>query len=268
MDELRANLVIHRYDVQTAIRAFHGVLSVLRVIVDASMSEQIALIVGIRELLCTEHIQILCTKAWVEREENVLGDVHGVLLGDGIRQFEVVAFLSSDGTCSNLLLGDGIEAVEEVERRITVRITHTCPDSLIEVFRETFCYECQDMQGSGSLHLSVALCVTNLSEQCRNRTVRFKFRYYATQECFEGAEVDIQIEVRGARRLVRTELRISRQCAHLFLVADARSCCHVLESFLNTDDGKHQKVGAPFGCRLLIVLQCKCQFSSHNGMSC
>ena len=59
MYELRANLVIHWNDVQAAIRAFHRILSVLRVVVDASVCEQLALVVGISELLRTEHIQLL-----------------------------------------------------------------------------------------------------------------------------------------------------------------------------------------------------------------
>ena len=120
------------------------------------------------------------------------------------------------------------------------------------------------MLGRRSLHLSVALRVTDLTEERRDSAVRLELRHDATQESFEGAEVDVQVEVRRAGGLIWTELSITRESSHLFLIADARASRHVLQCLLTADDREHEQVGAPFGSRFLIVLQGKSKFSSHD----
>ena len=142
MDILRAVLVVERYEVQTAIGAFHSVLSVLCVVVDAAMSEQIALVVGISELLCAEHIEVLRAQARVKREKDFLRHIHRIVVCDSISELHVIALRSGNSPRSNLCVGNRIETVKEIECRITVGIAHTSPDSLIQMFRERLGDEC------------------------------------------------------------------------------------------------------------------------------
>ena len=120
------------------------------------------------------------------------------------------------------------------------------------------------MKGCGSLHLTIALCVADLTEQCRYCGVRFKLGHDTTHECLQGAVVHIEIEVRRARGLVRAELCISGQSAHILLIAYARASSHVLQRVLNTDDGQHEEVLAVLGCRFLELLRSKLKFSCHD----
>ena len=48
------------------------------------------------------------------------------------------------------------------------------------------------------LHLAITLRVTNLTEECRYSAVRLKLSHDATEVCFEGTVIDVQIEVRRA----------------------------------------------------------------------
>ena len=136
------------------------------------MSEQIALVVGISELLCAEHIEVLGTKTWIEREENLLGNVHRIVVGDGIGELHVIALRSGNGASRDLLACDGIEAIEQVKSSVTVGIALTSPDSLIQMLRERLGNKRQHMLCRRRLHLSIALRVTNLTEECRYSAVR------------------------------------------------------------------------------------------------
>ena len=66
MDDLRANLVIHRDDVKATVRALDAVLGVLVVVADAAVSEQLALVVLVGEVLGTEHVEVLRTEARIK----------------------------------------------------------------------------------------------------------------------------------------------------------------------------------------------------------
>lgn len=107
VDEVRADLVVHRDDVKAPVRAFHGVLTVLVVVVDTAVSKQVSLVVLVSEVLRTE--------ARVEREEDFLGDIHCVGSSDFVLNLHVVAFFCSDCARGDFLLRNRVEAIEEVK---------------------------------------------------------------------------------------------------------------------------------------------------------
>ena len=136
MDELRVSLVSQRAENQFVVGAFNGSLIVLRVVVDARMGQQIALVVLVREVLRAVHVARLGAKVRIQREEYLLGDVHGVGSGHHIVNLHVVTFLTGNLTAGNLSICDGVEAVEEVHRRVTGSVALTCPDGVIQMFRQ------------------------------------------------------------------------------------------------------------------------------------
>ena len=96
--KLGVSLVVERHKLQFAVRAFHGLLTVLGVVLQAAVSELISLVVLIDEVLRAVKVEVLRTEARVEREKDFLCHVHGVRRGDGFRQFHVVAVFGRDST--------------------------------------------------------------------------------------------------------------------------------------------------------------------------
>ena len=136
--KLGVRLVVERHKLQFAVRALHGLLTVLRVVLQAAVSELISLVVLIHEVLRAVEVEVLRTEARVEREKDFLCNVHGVRRGDGFRQFHVVAVFGRDSTCGDFVLRDSVEAVEKVFGCVAGGVTHTIPDSIVEMLGKTF----------------------------------------------------------------------------------------------------------------------------------
>ena len=167
-------------------------------------------------------------------------------------------------TCGNLLLSDGIEAIKQIQRGIAIGIAHTFPDSIIEVLRKGDSNGTQHMERGRRFHLTVALRCSHLTEHGRDSRVRLELSHYRTHERFQRTEVQVQVIIGRARRLIRPELRITRHSGNGLLVADTGARRHVLESVLDTDDGEHQQFRAELVSGLLISRQIKLNFSWHS----
>ena len=107
----------------------------------------------------------------------------------------------------------------------------------------------------GCLHLTVALGGTDGTHERTDGAVRLKLSDYRAEERLQGTEVHLQVEVRATGGLVGRKLSVAVQSSDTFLITDARSASHVLQSFLNADDGQHEEVFAVFPCRILVLLE-------------
>jgi hypothetical protein len=135
--ELRPRLVVEGAELQLAVGAFHGTLSVLGVVRYAAVGEQVAFVVLIDEVLRAVEVEVFLAEARVEREQNLLGDVNGVGGGDLVGELHVVALVGSDGTCGDFLVGNRVEAVEKVFGGVAGGVALTVPDGIVEVLGET-----------------------------------------------------------------------------------------------------------------------------------
>ena len=136
MHELRAGLVVEGAELQLAVGAFHGLLSVLRVVRYSAMGEQVAFVVLVDEVLRAIEIEVLGAEARVERKEDFFGDVYGVGRSDGIVELHVVAFLGGDSTCGDFLFGNRVEAVEKVGGGISGGVSSAVPYGIVQMLRE------------------------------------------------------------------------------------------------------------------------------------
>ena len=133
MDELRISFVRQRAENQLTVRSFYGGLIVLVVVVDSRMRQEVALVVLVSEVLRTVHITRLGTQAWIQREKHLLGNVHSIGGGHGIGDFQIVALRLRNLAVSNIVGSDGIKTIKQVNGGVTVRITLTRPDSVVQV---------------------------------------------------------------------------------------------------------------------------------------
>ena len=95
------------------------------------MREEVALVVLVREVLRAEHVQVVCTETRVEREKDFLCYDDRVVSSDLTSQLHVVAMFSSDVSRLNLLLCDGVKAIEELHGSVTVGVSLRFPYRLV-----------------------------------------------------------------------------------------------------------------------------------------
>lgn len=156
--ELRPGLVVEGAELQLAVGAFHGTLSVLGVVRYAAVGEQVAFVVLVHEVLQAVEIEVLGAEARVERKEDLLSDVNGIGRGNRVGELHVVAFLGCDGTCGDFFVGNRVEAVEQVGGGVTGGVALAVPDGIVQVLREVLGDAGEDVAGRGHSHLTVALC--------------------------------------------------------------------------------------------------------------
>ena len=133
------------------------------------------------------------------------------------------------------------------------------------MFGKALCHLCQYMQCCWCLHLSVALCCT-CTKKSGYCAVRLEVSCHIAEECLQRAEVQSQVHICTARRLVGCELCLCVDVAHILLVTNTGARCHKLQGVLDTDNREHKELLAILDCCLLVVLQCKNQFSCHNSI--
>ena len=252
MDELRVHLIVERNEFEATVGAFNRSLVVLRVVRDSAVGHKIALVVFVCEVLGAEHIQFLFAEARVEREQDGLGDIDGVSRSDGLVNLHVVAEVGSDGTSGNLVLCDGIETVKEISGGITAGIALAAPQSIVQMLGEAFGDKGEHVERRGRGHLTVTLGRAG-TEKRGDRRVRLKLGDNRTEVCLQSAEVEIEVEVLRARRLVGSELSVAADRGDLFLVSDAGAACHILQGLLYADNRQHEKVFAVDGRGFLIL---------------
>lgn len=261
MDKLRVRLIRERAQDEAAVGAFDSRLVILRIVPDTRMGKEIRLVVLVCEVLRAEHVARLGTEARVEREENLLCDVHGICRCDLLFKLQEITVSSGDVALRYLLLRDGIEAIEEVERGIARGVALARPDSVVQRLGQLLGDKGQDMHCRRRAHLSVALCIPDCSEQRRDGRVGFELRHDRAEEGLERAEVEV--EVCTARRFVGSKLSVAGDGGHRFLVSDPGAARHELQCFFYADNRQHKEVRAVLVRGLLIVSEVKIQFSRH-----
>ena len=254
MHELRPGLVVEGAELQLAVGAFHGTLSVLGVVRYATVSEQVAFVVLVHEVLRAVEIEVLGAEARVERKEDFLSDVNGVGRSNRVGELHVVAFLGGDGTCGDFLFSNRVEAVEQVGGGITGGVALAVPDGIVQVLREVLGDAGKDVAGRGSSHLTVALCGARAEKRGDSR-VRLEVGDNGAKVSFEVAELDAEVVVHGTLGIVGSELGVAREVADALLVSDTWAPRHVLERVADTDNGKHKEVGAIFDRGLLVLFE-------------
>ena len=264
MDELRIRLVVERYDVETVVRTFDGELVELVVVNETCVRSLEGIIVLVGEVLRAEHVEILGAQARVKRIQNLLGDVASVVACDSLGELHVVALCGCNVTGGNLVLRNGIETIEQIERGVTIGVTNTFPDSIVQVLGKGDSNRAEHVQRRRRFELTVAFGGCHLTEDGRDSRVRLELGYNGTQEGFERTEVQVEVVIGRARRLIRTKLRITGYSGHGLFVTNARTGSHVLERVLNTDDRQHQQFRTVLVSGLLIGGQIKLKFSWHS----
>ena len=122
----------------------------------------------------------------------------------------------------------------------------------------------EHVQRRRRFHLTVTFGGCHLTEHGRDSRVRLELGYNGTQEGFESTELQVEVVIGRARRLVRTKLRIAGNSGYGLLVTNARTGSHVLECVLDTDDRQHQQFRTVLVSGLLIGGQIKLKFSWHS----
>ena len=263
MDVLGIRFVGKRTKREFAVRALHRRLIVFRVVRNTAVSKEIALIVLVSEVLRAVHQQILRTETRIQREENLLGDVHRISRSDSLRELHVIAVADSQIAVRHLLLGDSVKPVKKIMRRFAATVAHPVPDSIIKMLRERFSDKTKYLASRRRRLLPVALRGTS-AEKRGNRRVRFKLSNHRAEERLQGPEVELKIKVLAARRRVRSKLRRSVKRADRLLVTDTRSAGHKLESLLAPDKRKTEEVRAVLARRVLVFVKRKRKFTCHK----
>ena len=135
VNELGICLVEERNDVKTVVRPLYSHLIELRVVHVARVRKLVGIVVLVGEVLRAEEVAILSTQTRVERIEDLLSQIISIFRGYGLSKFEVVTLFRGDSALGNLLLGDGVEAIEEVHGRVAIRVTFTLPNGVVEILR-------------------------------------------------------------------------------------------------------------------------------------
>lgn len=243
-------------------------LVILLVVDEAGMREQVRLVVGVDERCRTEHDVVFTAKELVRREHDVLGDVAGVVMGDGFTDFVEVAFGDRDVTGLDFGVGNREKAVAEVEGGVALGVALTCEGALCDVLTASL-HELSENEERGAGFLD-SLSDDGVMVAQRNVEVVDRGESFddIAVESFDITVGDINRCLRNAVALERGELRVAGDFAETALAAQFLDGDEEFQHVGGGTDGELSENRVPLDASVLILLKDIVGDDDFSGIVC